>query len=200
MTSTLGVLPTPDVAVSGAVEERILDAGLSCIGRWGLAKTTLDDVARQAMCSRATLYRVFPGGKEALLQAVARREVTRACQAVAAAVEPATGLEDALTNALVAAARHLAGHRALQFLLTHEPETVGPWLAFRRGEQTLATATAALFPHLLVWLPADESRRAAEWAARLLLSYRFCPSPDVDLTEAASARWLVTTFMLPGLR
>ncbi len=49
------------------LEDRLIAATLSCVGRWGLAKTTIDDVARQAQCSRATVYRVFPGGKETLV-------------------------------------------------------------------------------------------------------------------------------------
>ena len=47
-------------------DKRIVDATLRCVGRWGLAKTTLDDVAREAGCSRATVYRLFPGGKDSL--------------------------------------------------------------------------------------------------------------------------------------
>ena len=40
---------------------RLLDATVACIARVGVSKTTLDDVAREAGCSRATLYRYFPG-------------------------------------------------------------------------------------------------------------------------------------------
>jgi AcrR family transcriptional regulator len=43
------------------VEARARDALLVCIARFGLSKTTLDDVARVAGCSRATLYRYFDG-------------------------------------------------------------------------------------------------------------------------------------------
>ena len=42
-----------------SVEARAGAALLTCIARYGLAKTTLDDVAREAGCSRATLYRYF---------------------------------------------------------------------------------------------------------------------------------------------
>src|SRR6266851_644407 len=56
---------------------RMVDATLRCIARWGVAKTTLDDVAREAGCSRATVYRLFPGGKDGLLDAVARTETER---------------------------------------------------------------------------------------------------------------------------
>ncbi|MBV9252708.1 MAG: helix-turn-helix transcriptional regulator, partial [Actinobacteria bacterium] len=54
-----------------ALDQRILDATLRCIGRWGVAKTTLEDVAREAGCSRATVYRAVPGGKDGLIEAVA---------------------------------------------------------------------------------------------------------------------------------
>src|SRR6476660_8543910 len=38
---------------------RLLQATLSCVERWGLEKTSLEDVARQAGLSRATVYRYF---------------------------------------------------------------------------------------------------------------------------------------------
>ncbi|MBV9662332.1 MAG: TetR/AcrR family transcriptional regulator, partial [Actinobacteria bacterium] len=49
------------------------------------------------------------------------------------------------------------------------------------------------------WLPADDAQRAAEWGARIVLSYTSCPADDVDLADEASARRLVQTFVLPGL-
>ena len=48
---------------------RVLDAALTCVARVGLAKTTLDDVAREAGCARATVYRCF-SGKQQLLAAL----------------------------------------------------------------------------------------------------------------------------------
>jgi AcrR family transcriptional regulator len=48
----------------------LIDATLQCIARWGVAKTGLDDVAREAGVSRATVYRAFPGGKDALFNTV----------------------------------------------------------------------------------------------------------------------------------
>ncbi len=53
---------------------RVLDAALTCVGRVGLAKTTLDDVAREAGCARATVYRCF-ANKQQLLVALVGREV-----------------------------------------------------------------------------------------------------------------------------
>ena len=64
---------------------RVVDAALRCIARQGTAKTTLDDVARDAGCTRATVYRVFPGGKDAVLDAVVDTEVARFFSALALA-------------------------------------------------------------------------------------------------------------------
>ena len=46
---------------SPAQSARVLDGALACVARVGLGKTTLDDVAREAGCARATVYRCFPG-------------------------------------------------------------------------------------------------------------------------------------------
>ena len=57
------------VGLSDPLETRVVDAMLECIGRWGLGKTTADDVARTAGISRATLYRTFPGGMDVVFDA-----------------------------------------------------------------------------------------------------------------------------------
>ncbi|MDQ3757030.1 MAG: TetR/AcrR family transcriptional regulator, partial [Actinomycetota bacterium] len=70
---SVATLPSP--ATRGVSEQRVREAALRCIARWGMAKTTLDDVAREAGISRATVYRLFPGGKDGLMEAVARAEI-----------------------------------------------------------------------------------------------------------------------------
>ena len=83
---------------------RVIDGALACIAGQGVAKTTLDDVARQAGCSRATVYRAFPGGKDALLRAVADTEVSRFFSALAVRMGEAGDLEDVLVVGMTAAA------------------------------------------------------------------------------------------------
>jgi AcrR family transcriptional regulator len=62
----------PAREASAAVRERFLDAAESCYTRFGLAKTTVEDVARAAGVSRATVYRHFRNRDELLLGVLAR--------------------------------------------------------------------------------------------------------------------------------
>ena len=55
-----------------ALEARVLDATKACCERFGFAKLSVDDVAAEAGMSRATIYRLYPGGKDVLLDALPR--------------------------------------------------------------------------------------------------------------------------------
>jgi AcrR family transcriptional regulator len=180
-------------------DQRLLDATLRCVARWGVGKTTLDDVAREAGCSRATVYRAFPGGKEGLVEALVASELARFFDGLGACLDRADNLEDTLVEGMAFSSRWLAAHGALQFLLAYEPETVLPHIAFRKMNDVLAAASAFVAPYLGRWLPGDEALRAAEWGIRIVLSYTSCPADDVDLADELSARRLVRTFVMPGL-
>src|SRR4051794_17179410 len=125
----------------GTQEERVIDAALRCISRWGIGKTTLDDVAREASCSRATIYRLFPGGKDSLLDAMTRLEVGRFFAGLARRLDHAAGLEDLLVGGITYASRALDDHEALRFVLAYEPEVVLPKVAFRQADSVLACVT-----------------------------------------------------------
>jgi AcrR family transcriptional regulator len=196
-------------------EQRIIDAALRCICRWGLAKTTLDDVAREAGCSRATVYRLFPGGKDGLMETVARTEIERFFAGVAARMAPTPAhnaahnasvnnaddsLENLLVNGITEAGARLHEHKALQYLLAHEPEAVLPRLAFHEMDQVLGAAAAFAAPYLTRWLPHDDALRAAEWVARLVVSYAITPAQHLSIDDEGSVRALVRSFVLPGLQ
>lgn len=186
------------LAVADSPLTPTIDGALECVARWGLQKTTLDDVARASGCSRATVYRQFPGGKSALLDAVVTREVGRLlldCVRLADAVD---GLEEYLVEVIVTAARFLDRHEALGYLLRHEPETLAPWLAFDRLDVVLAVARAILGPPASRFVEADRAEEVMEWGARMVISYALTPSSSVRLTDRDHARRLVSTYLLPG--
>jgi AcrR family transcriptional regulator len=186
-------------AEPAAQEQRVIDAVLRCIARWGVAKTTLDDIARDAGLSRATVYRLFPGGKDALLEAVANSEVNRFLRTIAARLDEADDLEELLVAGITEAGAHLTTHAALQYLLLHEPETVLPRIAFNAMDTVLRAVSAFATPYLSRYIPAEEAPRAAEWIGRIVISYVSCPADGVDLANEQSVRRLVRAFVLPGL-
>ncbi|MDQ1374041.1 MAG: hypothetical protein QOJ09_1379 [Actinomycetota bacterium] len=188
------------VGEPGTQEQKVIDAVLRCIARWGVAKTTLDDIARDAGLSRATVYRLFPGGKDALLEVVANAEVDRFLRAIAARLDEADSLEELLVAGITEAGNHLGSHAALQYLMVHEPETVLPHIAFNAMDTVLQAVSAFAAPYLSRYIPAEDAPRAAEWVGRIVISYVSCPADGVDLANEQSVRRLVRTFVLPGLR
>ena len=193
------VIGEPADSAAGA-RVRVIDGALSCIARQGVAKTTLDDVARAARCSRATVYRLFPGGKDAVLGAVVDTEVSRFFSALAVCMGAATNLEDVLVTGMTEAATRVTEHPALGYLRVCEPELVLSQLAFARMDEVLSLTCAFTTPFLGRWLDQAEARRVAEWAARIVVSYLACPAEGVDLTDARQVRRLVRMFVLPGVR
>jgi AcrR family transcriptional regulator len=183
----------------GTQEQRVIDAALRCVARWGIGKTTLDDVAREASCSRATIYRLFPGGKDALLDAIARSELDRFFTGLAQRFDEATTLEDLLVGGVVYASRAITGHEALQFVLAYEPELVLPKVAFHHADRVLSAVSAFAAPYLAPHVGDGEALRVAEWVARLVLTYTLAPADGVDTGDEESVRRLVRTYVLPGL-
>lgn len=193
----LGVLPVEDAPFTLA--DRIHEATLRCVARWGVAKTTLDDIAREAGCSRATIYRTFAGGKQALVASLAIREAKRLGDRVVAGLDHVATLEELAVTVVARASRCLAGHAAFRFLLAHEPDLVLPLFAFGRFDETLREAGAVAAPALTRFMGAPAAGVAAEWLARVVVSHALCRSESFDLGDEADARRFVRCFVLPGL-
>lgn len=182
------------------LEARIVEAMLDCIGRWGVAKTTADDIARTAGVSRATMYRAFPGGKGVAFEALLQHEARRFFELVTTRLDAARTLEDLVVAGALEAASFLSHHQALRYVMAHEPQLVMPWFAFHRLEPALRISTSFTAPHLRRFLPDDHTARTrAEWLVRILLSYAAHPAPWLDLTDEASVRRFVTIYVLPVL-
>jgi AcrR family transcriptional regulator len=188
-----------DPGQSSRHRERVIDATLTCLARQGTAKTTVDDIARAAGVSRATVYRVFPGGRDELLAAVVDTEMARLFSALGVRLGEAGDLTEALVGGIVEASTRIRDHQALAYLVEHEPGLVLGHLAFDESERLLTTASRFTAPFLARWMSPDEAGRVAEWATRIVLSYAIAPSAHMDLTDVGRATHLVETFMLPGI-
>ena len=163
-----------------------------------MAKTTLDDIAREASCSRATIYRTFPGGKDSVLFATGEREVRRFLDDLADRLEPLDTVEDLVATSAGAATTAIRTHEALQYLLEHEPGVVLSVAAFDGLDPLLTLAREFGAPELERFLTPDAARATAEWTARVALAHVF-DCQRFDLTDPHDAHRLVTTFLLPGL-
>jgi AcrR family transcriptional regulator len=175
----------------------VLDAAVTCIARVGSQKTTLDDVARTAGCSRATVYRFFPG-KQQLVSALVVREAGRIRDAVVGRAAFETDLAGAVAVVMHEGARRLREHAALTFVAEHEPEVLLPCLAFERESLLLRAASELVAPAFTRFIDDEYARRLAEWTARMTLSHLSCPSEFVDFTDLAQVRALVDEFVIPS--
>jgi AcrR family transcriptional regulator len=180
------------------LERRLVRAARACIARWGLRKTTLEDIAHEAGVSRATAYRAFPGGKDRLAEAVLCHEAGRQFATYDAALSAADSLEDLLVVG-VSGALAIMADDVVRSVIRHDPGLVLPHFAFHRLDRVLDVATALCRPHLGRFLPVDAVRPAADLLARVVLSFGFRPAPWLDTRDPAAVRRLVTTYLVPAL-
>jgi AcrR family transcriptional regulator len=179
-------------------ERDLVAAALRCVGRWGIRKTSLEDIAVEAGVSRATVYRVFPGGKERLVGTVIHHEVGRLIHDATTALRAADDLEQLLTVGM-GTALSVVDHAVLRSVIAHEPELVLPHFAFDRLDGMFVLATDLCRPHLERFLPTDEIRRATELLVRVAITFALRPATWVDPHDPASIHQLVSTYLLPAL-
>jgi AcrR family transcriptional regulator len=176
-----------------------MHAVVACASRWGIDKTTVDDVAREAGISRATLYRLFPGGKDTMVQSAFRAEAARVMNELCCVVEAAESLEGAVSELLSTGSRLVLDHPALAFARANDPSKVRAYMSFDRLDQLFRAAAILLAPSLERFLDPETARSTAVWLARLVVSNYVAPDPERPLTDPAVARHLACTHVLPGI-
>jgi len=176
----------------------VIAAAKTCCERWGIEKVTIDDIAAEAGVSRATLYRLFPGGKDVLFEALRVRELEDFFVRLTAQVDGAVDLEDLLVRAVVTATRELRDDQHLAIMMASEPGDTLAQLTVEGLPRILRVATIFLVPMVGSYLPRRESARLVELLSRLVISYFLAPSDHVDLGDADSARLFICTFVLPA--
>ena len=182
-----------------STEERIVEALTTCLSRWGMAKTTVEDVAREAGVSRATVYRVFPGGKTAIAHAAAMTDMAQLATLLHTGLDGIDDRADRLARGLWLAACYFDDHDVLNYLRAHEPDEFDRMVRLDRLDTLLRTAADTVAPVLRPVFDSDEdARTAAIWLGRLVAAHVTSPSRLLDPTDPVRADQLVRDHVLPG--
>jgi AcrR family transcriptional regulator len=171
---------------------RILDSTFDCVSQVGLARTTVEDVARAVGMSRQTIYRYFPS-KDHLILALVLREEEKFLDGVRAAFAAHATLQAALTDGIEFCLRYAREHPLLDRLLETDAVTLLPFLTTRSGP-VIARARDTMF-HLLAekaWLNANLANQAADALTRVLISYALTPPERPSHAVAADLARIVT--------
>lgn len=179
-----------------SVETRILDAVERCVDKWGFTKVTIDDIVTESRVSRATLYRIFPGGRDVVFEALRVRRLDEFFGVLTERVQGATDLLDVIVRSVVASTHELRDDDQLAAMLASEPgETLGQ-LTVEGFPRIVRMATVTLTPYITRFVDAAAARRLIDVLARLTISYFLAPSADIDLGNADQAR----DFLRPVVR
>ncbi len=157
------------------LREQILDAAHGCILRYGVPKTTIDDVVKAARTSRATLYKYVPGGRDELIVEVLIREARRNIDVVFEAIHGEHELENQLAVGILAAAERIDSDDHLRFL--YSPDIVHPHTGLAGAAVAMINGTVEVIAPFLARGRASGLVRedvtdieAAEWTVRTILS------------------------------
>ncbi|OBI93956.1 TetR/AcrR family transcriptional regulator [Mycobacterium sp. 1245805.9] len=174
-----------------AAVDRILDAAEALYTRRDQASIGMNEIARAAGCSRATLYRYFEN-RVALRNAYVHREARRLGRAIADEIGGIDDPRERLVASMVAALRMVRQSPALSAWFAASRPPIGGELA----QSEVITALAAAFVGSLG--PEDPAvvQRRARWVVRVLTSLLMHPGRD-DADERAMIEEFVVPIVAP---
>ena len=164
--------------------ERILDAAARLFVEQGIGQPGMEDIARAAGCSRATVYRHFDN-KKALLHAFVLREARDITEQVARELAQAGGHRPDVVGAVVAT---LAAVRGRPYLEPWYTGAAADLLGVFRESPAIATMAGSF----LASSGREPDRDLGHWVLRVIMSFLREPgeSPDQE-------RRLVQRFLAP---
>lgn len=172
-------------ARTSVAAEKILDAAAELFVRDGVAAVGMNEIAKAAGCSRATLYRYFEN-REALHIAYVHREARTITGQVTAAVAGIDDPAERLVSAVLTSLSLVRGNPALS-----------AW--FRPGEHvggSLALHSEVLNAMVSAFVAADDvtalTQLRAKWYVRVIISLLSYPEDNPE-----DERTLITEFVAP---
>lgn len=171
-----------------AAVDRILDAAEELYTERDSNSIGMNEIARAAGCSRATLYRYFEN-REALRTAYVHRETHRLGRAIKVQIDGIDEPRERLIASITATLRMVRGSPALAswFAVTRPP------IAGELAEQSeVITALAAAFVSSLGPQEPAIVERRARWVVRVITSLLLFPGHD-----EADERAMIEEFVVP---
>ena len=179
----------------------IIDAAQRQFELFGVARSTVDDIARRAKVSRVTVYRRFPG-KDAF---VILRGLRRFLADLDAVIRAHQDYDELLVEGFLFTLNAMRSNRLLQRLLESEPEAALPYLT-TNGSPFIGAGRDYLAGYLIDLAPKFDDDRSeeelitvAEITVRLILSFLLTPQTTVDLDDPEQAREFAQRYLRPLL-
>lgn len=117
MPTSSSAAAVPDDTKFKPVRERLLDAAEGCLEQFGPQKTSMEDVARAAGMSRATVYRYFEN-RDALLLGVASRQASSLAAEAMSYLSQFSTISDWLVEGLLFTLREIPKRPVFASLVT----------------------------------------------------------------------------------
>ncbi len=170
-----GLPPRPDESVFS-----YLDAAASCIERFGYARTTVRDIAREAGVERTTVYRNV-GSMEDVLRLLIARELHAIMDAAPRRIQANASGAEIVVELVAASIEHARSHPVLAKVIADEPEVLAGFVSrgvpelINRVVDTLGPSVSAGMAAGLM-APRDPVV-VTQWIVRIALSLLVAPPP-----------------------
>lgn len=171
-----------------AAADRILDAADELFARQDAATVGMNEVARAAGCSRATVYRYFEN-RDVLYTAYVHRETYRVFHEMGKRIADIADPQERLLEGVVASLRSVRESPALSSWFASAQRPIGGEMAER--SDVIKALTEAFLRSLGLEGRADVEQRA-RWLVRVMISLLVFPGRD-DADERA----MLEEFVLP---
>jgi AcrR family transcriptional regulator len=201
MPSTTATASVPDDTKTKPVRERLLDAAEGCLEQFGPEKTSMEDVARAAGMSRATVYRYFEN-RDALLLGVASRQASSLAAEAINYLAQFNTISDWLVEGLLFTLREMPNRPVFASLVTS--------LDSRSSGSLLLGSTGLVQIGVNVLRPMFGNAQAqgllrdgidpemlVEWLLRMLWTYLNAPSQVA--TDEEGMRKLFRMMLIPAV-
>ena len=169
----MGPAQATDVSHDEVMKGRILDAAMQCFTQLGIAKTSIQDIARLAEVSRGTVYRYF-SDRQALIDAGIEHGAEQYYDDAARAMDRKDTLSEQMGAFAEVVARTLIEHRTRDRLLDGDDTLMRSMVSDR--QRTLRRHMEFLHGYVVAAIDRGEIDEkvdvddACEWLARSIIS------------------------------